>query len=81
MIPATYRETLNNAEDKMLRWIASGVEFGWLFVPQEECVFVYTPGSEPDIVEKDFLFGGRPVEQFFIILDEIWRLDIYKQLY
>jgi Uma2 family endonuclease len=35
---------LRSLKDKMLRWIASGVELGWLVVPQEECIFVYSPG-------------------------------------
>jgi Uma2 family endonuclease len=72
---------LRSLKDKMLRWIASGVELGWLVVPQEECIFVYSPGIEPEIVEKEFILGEGPVEQFFIILDEIWRFDVYKRLY
>jgi Uma2 family endonuclease len=72
---------LRPLKDKMLRWIASGVELGWLVVPQEECVFVYLPGSEPEIVENAFVLGLGPVEQFFIILDEIWRFDVYKRVY
>jgi Uma2 family endonuclease len=72
---------LRSLKDKMLRWIASGVELGWLVVPQEECIFVYLPGSEPEIVEQDFAFGEGPIEDFFIFLDEIWRFDAYKRRY
>jgi Uma2 family endonuclease len=34
---------LRPLKDKMLRWVASGIELGWLMVPQEQCVFIYSP--------------------------------------
>jgi Uma2 family endonuclease len=72
---------LRYLKDKMLRWIANGIELGWLMVPQEQCVFIYSPGTEPEIVDGDFVVGNGPVEGFCIFLDEIWRLDVYKRLY
>jgi hypothetical protein len=50
----------------MLQWVANGIELGWLMVPQEQCVFIYSPGSEPEIVDGDFVVGDGPAEEFFI---------------
>ncbi|MBB5327257.1 hypothetical protein HDF14_000862 [Edaphobacter lichenicola] len=68
-------------KDKMLQWVANGIELGWLMVPQEQCVFIYSPGSEPEIVDGDFVVGDGPAEEFFIFLDDVWRLDVYKRFY
>lgn len=65
----------------MLQWVANGIELGWLMVPQEQCVFIYSPGSEPEIVDGDFVVGDGPAEEFFIFLDDVWRLDVYKRFY
>jgi len=72
---------LRHLKDKMLRWIANGIELGWLMVPQEQCVFIYSPGAEPEIVDGDFVGGNGSVKGFCIFLDEIWRLDVYKRFY
>jgi hypothetical protein len=44
-------------------------------------VFIYSPGSEPEVVDGDYVVGDRPAEEFSIFLDQIWRLDVYKRLY
>ena len=72
---------LRPMKDKMLRWIASGIELGWLMVPQEQCVFIYAPGFEPEVLDGDLVFGDGPLEEFFVFLDDIWRLDVYKRFY
>jgi Uma2 family endonuclease len=72
---------LRPLKDKMLQWVANGIELGWLMVPQEQCVFIYSPGSEPEIEDGDFVVGDGPAEEFFIFLDDVWRLDVYKRFY
>lgn len=68
-------------KDKMLRWLANGVKHGWLMVPQEESVFVYSPGAEPEVIDGDFIAGDRPVEGFYLYLPEVWRFDAYRRHY
>lgn len=72
---------LRPLKDKMLRWIANGIELGWLMVPQEECVFIYTPGSEPEVIDSDFAAGEGPAREFYVQLDQIWKLDVYRRRY
>jgi len=77
----SYPRELRPLKDKMLRWIANGIELGWLMVPQEQCVFIYSPGSEPEIVDGEFVVGEGPAEEFFVLLDDVWRLDVYRRYY
>ena len=77
----THPRELRPLKDKMLRWIASGIQVGWLIVPQEQCVFTYTPGSEPEVQDGDYVVGEKPVEDFFLFLDDVWRLDVCKRYY
>ena len=67
-------------KDKMLQWLAGGVELGWLLVPQEQCVYVYSPRAEPTIIDSPFAMGVGTWGQFDIVLDDLWRLDEYKRL-
>jgi hypothetical protein len=67
-------------KDKMLQWLASGVELGWLLVPQEQCVYVYSPRAEPTIMDGKVAMGAGTWGQFAISLDELWRLDEYRRL-
>lgn len=67
-------------KDKMLQWLAGGVELGWLLVPHEHCVYVYSPRAEPTIIDSTFAMGVGTWGQFDISLDELWRLDEYRRL-
>lgn len=71
---------LRGLKDKMLQWLAGGVELGWLLVPQEQCVYVYSPRAELKIIDSTLAMGAGTWGQFDIFLDEIWRLDEYKRL-
>jgi Uma2 family endonuclease len=68
-------------KDKMLQWIANGVELGWLMVPQEECAFLYRPGAEPVVIDRDWILGEGPLEEFILYLDPLWSLDVYRRQY
>lgn len=61
-------------KEKMHRWIANGAKFAWLFVPQEECVFVYSSSSNPEISDDDLLIGSMEFESFFVWVYQVWRL-------
>lgn len=61
-------------KEKMHRWIANGAKLAWLFVPQEECVFVYSSTSDPEIIDDDLLIGAMGYERFFVCVYEVWRL-------
>lgn len=67
-------------KDKMLQWLAGGVELGWLLVPQEQCVYVYSPRAEPTIIDSPMAMGVGTWGEFVIPLDELWRLDEYRRL-
>jgi hypothetical protein len=70
---------LRGLKDKMLQWLAGGVELGWLLVPQEQCVYVYSPRAEPSIIDSPFGIGVGTWGEFAIPLDELWRLDEYRR--
>jgi Uma2 family endonuclease len=72
---------LRRLKDKMLRWMASGAELGWLIVPQEQCVYIYSPSSEPLIFDDEFAVGQGPCEHFVLSLSELWSLDQYRRVY
>lgn len=72
---------LRPMKDKMLRWMANGAKRAWLMVPQEECVFMYSPGAEPSVIDGDLIVGNGPVEGFYLFLPEVWRFDVYRRLY
>lgn len=71
---------LRSLKDKMLQWLAGGVELGWLLVPQEQCVFAYARRAEPTIIDLPFATGVGTWGEFVIPLFELWRLDEYKRL-
>lgn len=71
---------LRPLKDKMLRWIASGADLGWLVVPQEQCMYVYAPSAEPSIMEE-YACGQGPLDEFVFLLSEIWGLDEYTRGY
>jgi Uma2 family endonuclease len=64
---------LQSFQRKMLFWIASGAELGWLVAPHAECMFVYAPGVEPLIVGEFGLGQGR-LHGFVLPLAELWCL-------
>jgi len=77
----THPKELRGLQDKMLRWIASGAELGWLVVPQEQCIYGYTTRAEAVIMDGEYAGGRGPWEQFVVYLPEIWNFDQYKRPY
>jgi Uma2 family endonuclease len=66
-------DSLTEAKEKMGRWIANGVQLGWLIDPYRKQVFVYQPGAEPSLFAGATLKGQGPVSGFELDLDRIWR--------
>jgi Uma2 family endonuclease len=71
---------LRMLKDKMLRWLASGTELGWLIVLQEQCVYVYAPGNEPLIMDGDAI-GQGPLGGFEFDLSSLWSIDELRRSY
>jgi hypothetical protein len=77
----THPRELRWLKDKMLRWMASGAELGWLVVPQEQCVYTYSPSAEAVIMKGQFAVGRGRWEELTVFLPELWSFDQYKRSY
>jgi Uma2 family endonuclease len=66
-------DRLRAAKAKMERWIANGVQLGWLIDGDAKTVYIYRPGRTAEkrrgILE---LAGEGPVEGFVLDLGPIW---------
>ncbi len=66
-------DRLGELKKKMLRWVANGVQLGWLIDPRKRHVLVYKPGSaEPIVFPGQVLEGEGPVAGFRLDLHEVW---------
>ena len=63
-----------NAKEKMVEWMANGVQLGWLIDADRQTVYIYrTDRSEPEkrtAIKK--LAGEGPIAGFVVDLTEIW---------
>jgi Uma2 family endonuclease len=67
-------DRLADATRKMQRWMANGVDLGWLIDGDERRVYVYRGTAEPRVVEgADAIAGEGPVEGFVLPLTSIWE--------
>jgi Uma2 family endonuclease len=66
-------DSLAEAQEKMGRWIANGVQLGWLIDPYRKQVFVYQPRVERSLFRGKTLKGHGPVSGFELDLARIWR--------
>lgn len=58
---------------KMGRWIANGVQLGWLIDPYEKIITVYRPGAEPEEhVTPSSVQGTGPIAGFELVLQRVW---------
>jgi Uma2 family endonuclease len=76
----SHPKELRMLKDKMLRWMASGAELGWLIVLQEQCVYVYAPGSEPSVMDRHAV-GSGPLGEFDFDLSHLWSIDELRRSY
>jgi Uma2 family endonuclease len=66
-------DNLAKTQEKMERWIANGVQLGWLIDPYRRKIFIYQPGVETRILIGKRLKGSGPIEGFTLDLARIWR--------
>jgi Uma2 family endonuclease len=58
---------------KLLEFMASGAQLGWLIDPIERRAYVYRPGSEPVVLLEPPILAGDPVLPGFVLaLSEVW---------
>ncbi|HEY4361531.1 MAG TPA: Uma2 family endonuclease [Bryobacteraceae bacterium] len=58
--------------EKMLEYIANGVQLGWLIDPQERTVTIYRPGGEAEVLSAPSSVSGEgPIGGFILHLDGI----------
>jgi Uma2 family endonuclease len=65
--------TLAETQNKMERWIANGVQLGWLIDPYRKNVLIYRPKVKTSIFTGKTLKGRGPVSGFTLDLSRIWR--------
>jgi Uma2 family endonuclease len=67
-------DRMKGAKEKMLAWLAEGVELAWLVDGDHETVYIYRAGSkEPEKrTRSDTLAGEGPVAGFELDLTDIW---------
>jgi Uma2 family endonuclease len=66
-------DSLAEIQDKMQRWIANGVQLGWLIDPYRKQVLIYRPEAEPTVFTGKTLKGVGPVKGFHLDLPGIWH--------
>jgi Uma2 family endonuclease len=66
-------DSLAKTRDKMERWVANGVQLGWLIDPYQKMALVFQPGVEVTIFTGKSLKGHGPVQGFTLDLTKIWR--------
>jgi Uma2 family endonuclease len=65
-------DSLNDAKEKMLEYIANGAELGWLIDPSEKCVYVYTANGVEMVENPESVVGVGRLEGFVLDLQNIW---------
>jgi Uma2 family endonuclease len=67
-------DRLKDAKEKMIEWMANGVQLGWLVDGDRQTVYIYRAGRrEPEKktgIKK--LAGEGPITGFVLDLTEIW---------
>ena len=66
-------DSLAETREKMERWIANGVQLGWLIDPYRKQVLIYQTGVETSVFTDKTLKGHGPVKGFHLDLDRIWH--------
>jgi Uma2 family endonuclease len=66
-------DRLKPAQEKMLAWIANGVQLAWLVDPLRKVVEAYRPGREVEVLEGGSAVEGEgPVAGFVLELGKVW---------
>ena len=65
-------DSLKDAKEKMLEYVANGAELGWLIDPGEKCVYVYTAGGVETLENPESVAGVGRLEGFVLDLKNMW---------
>ena len=67
-------DRLKPAKEKMVEWIANGVQLGWLIDADRETVYIYRAGSSEAEKRTGImkLAGEGPIAGFVLDLTEVW---------
>lgn len=65
-------DSLKNAKEKMLEYIANGAELGWLVDPGEKCVYVYMANGVETLENPESVAGVGRLEGFVLDLKNLW---------
>lgn len=66
-------DRLPEVREKMQRWMANGVQLGWLIDPDERTVYIYRPNREPEqLTQAESIQGEGPVAGFVLELRDIF---------
>jgi Uma2 family endonuclease len=67
-------DSLVELKQKMERWIANGVQLGWLIDPENKTVSVYRPGDQPEVLAHPTSVQGHGVTAGFeLVMERIWQ--------
>ena len=68
-------DSRKKTHDKMLEWIANGVELGWLIDPFQQTVTIYRPNGDVEVRKGlSEIAGEGPIAGFLLDLREIWKV-------
>jgi Uma2 family endonuclease len=64
---------LAELQEKMVAWIANGVELAWLIDPKRKVVEIYRAGEQPEILfDPTSVQGTGPVQGFDLVMARVW---------
>ena len=70
---ASPSDVLPELRRKMATYIANGARLGWLLLPRERCVEVWSPTREPQIMQHASIVSAAPLlPGLQLDLEEIW---------
>lgn len=69
-------DRLQDLQDKMVEYLANGLQLGWLIDPEARQVYMYRPAGEVEELNEPATISGEPVLVGFVLnIEEIWEVD------
>jgi Uma2 family endonuclease len=66
-------DAITMLQSKMEEYIQNGAQLGWLIDPIEKRVFVYRPGTPPDLLQNPTTISGDPTLPGFVLdVQQLW---------
>lgn len=70
-------DTLPDLLDKMEKYVANGLQLGWLIDPIEQRVHIVRPNRSPTLLDASSSLSGDPILSGFTLdLEPIWNPDL-----